>query len=255
MKIVFVYPNLTRLERVTLGLAYVASRVQERGHECHLVDYTWGGGYEKTLDKIRVTGAKIVGLSVKSGEVDFCIDLSRKLKEELGCTIIWGGVHPSIDPEKTITLDCVDMICIGEGEEATAELLDTLEQNQLNTTIRNIWFKKNGEIIRNPIRTLTQNLDNLKFPDRDLHDTQLYIEQSGTVDLIAGRGCPYQCSYCVEPTYAELFKGNGAFVRYRSVENVLDDRSWISAGASDDSAAGLTLSAPRTYLLSATIGF
>ena len=73
MKIVFVYPNLTRLERVTLGLAYVASHAQKKGHECHLVDYTWGGGYQKTIDKVRRTGAKLVGLSVKSGEVDFCI--------------------------------------------------------------------------------------------------------------------------------------------------------------------------------------
>ena len=225
MKIVFVYPNLTRLERVTLGLGYVASFVQRRGHECRLVDYTWGGGYEKTLDVVRETGAKIVGLSVKSGEVDFCAGLSRRLKEEFGCIILWGGVHPSIDSENTIALDCVDMICIGEGEEPTAELLDSLEKGEFDTSIPNIWFKKDGKVIRNPIRTLTQNLDELPFPDRDLHDTQLYIEQSGTVDIIAGRGCPYQCSYCVEPTYADLFKGNGTFVRYRSVENVLDEIS------------------------------
>ena len=153
MKIVFVYPNLTRLERVTLGLAYVASHAQKKGHECHLVDYTWGGGYQKTIDKVRRTGAKLVGLSVKSGEVDFCIGLSHKLKEELGCTIIWGGVHPSIAPEKTIALDCVDIICVGEGEEATTELLDSLEQNKLNTTIPNLWFKKDKKIISNPFYT------------------------------------------------------------------------------------------------------
>jgi iron complex outermembrane receptor protein len=39
------------------------------------------------------------------------------------------------------------------------------------------------------------------------------------------------------------------------VENVLDKRYWSSAGASDDSEPGLTLATPRTYLLSATIGF
>tara|TARA_B100000686_G_scaffold343152_1_gene423473 strand:+ start:646 stop:2034 length:1389 start_codon:yes stop_codon:yes gene_type:complete len=225
MKIVLVYPNLTRLERVTLGLGYVASFIQRHGHECRLVDYTWGGGFEKTIDAVHETGATIVGLSVKSGEVDFCIGLSRRLKEEFDCTILWGGVHPSIDSEKVIALDCVDMICVGEGEEPTAELLNSLAKGELDTSIKNMWFKKDGKIIRNPIRTLTQNLDDLPFPDRDLHNTQLYIEQSGTVDLIAGRGCPYQCSYCVEPTYADLFKGNGTFVRYRSVENVLDEIS------------------------------
>lgn len=223
MKIIFVYPNLTRLERVTLGLGYVASFVKKRGHDCALADYTWGGNIEKTVDTVRVTGAKVVGISVKSGEVAFCETLSRRLKSEFGTTIVWGGVHPSIDPENTIALDCVDILCVGEGEEATADLLDSLERGEPDTSIPNLWFKKDGKIIRNAIRPLIQNLDDLPFPDRDLHDTQLYIEQSGTVDLIAGRGCPYQCSYCVEPTYQELFDGKGKFVRFRSVDSLLDE--------------------------------
>jgi iron complex outermembrane receptor protein len=40
-----------------------------------------------------------------------------------------------------------------------------------------------------------------------------------------------------------------------NIENVADKRYWSSAGASDDSEPGLTLSTPRTYLLSATVDF
>ncbi len=223
MKIALVYPNLTRLERVTLGLAYVASYLKTRGHECELVDYTWGGGVEKTVRAVKASGAKIVGFSVKSGEVDFCVAIAERLKRELNCTILFGGVHPSIAPEDTILLDCVDVLCVGEGEEASADLLDSLERGEMDRAIPNLWFKRDGEIIRNPIRPLRQDLDSLPFPDRDLHDTQEYIERSGTVDLIAGRGCPYQCSYCVEPTYQRVFKDAGKFVRYRSVENLMDE--------------------------------
>ncbi len=223
MKIVLVYPNLTRLERVTLGLAYVASYLKERGHECEFVDYTWGGDAEETVKKVRESGATICGFSVKSGEVGFCVEVSERLKKELGTTILWGGVHPSIDPENTIALDCVDILCVGEGEEPTAELLDCLEKGELDTSIPNLWIKKDGKVYRNQIRILTQSLSSLPFPDRDLHDTQLYIERSGTVDLIAGRGCPYQCSYCVEPTYQDIFKGKGQFVRYRDVDEIMDE--------------------------------
>ncbi|MBI4389577.1 MAG: radical SAM protein [Nitrospinae bacterium] len=223
MKIVFVYPNLTRLERVTLGLAYVASYVKSRGHECEFVDYTWGGGPEKTLEKVKSFGAQVVGFSVKSGEVDFCIDVSRRLKQETNATVLWGGVHPTIAGEDCIKLDCVDMLCVGEGEEATAELLDSMERGEIDTSIKNMWFKKDGKVIRNEIRLLNQGLEDLPFPDRDLHNTPLYIERSGTVDIIAGRGCPYQCTYCVEPTYQEVFADKGKFVRYRKVENVLDE--------------------------------
>lgn len=222
MKIVLVYPNLTRLERVTLGLAYVASYLKTRGHECEFVDYTWGGDEDKTIEKVRASGAKIVGFSVKSGEVDFCVSIARRLKKEFNTTILWGGVHPSIAPEQTIAFDCVDILCVGEGEQPTAELLDSMEKGEIDTSIPNLWFKKDGKVIKNEIRTLTQDL-NLPFPDRDLHDTQHYIERSGTVDVIAGRGCPYQCSYCVEPTYQDIFAGKGKFVRYRSVEDLLDE--------------------------------
>lgn len=223
MKIVLVYPNLTRLERVTLGLGYVASYLRTKGHQCELVDYTWGGDIEKTIDKVKSFGAPIVGFSVKSGEVDFCISISRRLKKELNSTILWGGVHPTIDPHKTIALDCVDIICRGEGEEPTAELLDSIEKGEIDTAIPNLWFKKDGEVIQNEIRHLTQDLDAMPFPDRELHDTQLYIEKSGTIDLIAGRGCPYQCTYCVEPTYQDIFSDKGKFVRFRSVDNIMDE--------------------------------
>lgn len=223
MKIVLVYPNLTRLERVTLGLGYVASYLRSKGHQCELVDYTWGGDIEKTVEKVKAFGAPVVGFSVKSGEVDFCVAISRRLKQEFNSIILWGGVHPTIDSETCIQLDCIDILCVGEGEEPTAELLDSMEKGEIDTSIKNLWFKKDGKIIKNEIRTLTQNLDDLPFPDRDLHDTQLYIEKSGTVDLIAGRGCPYQCSYCVEPTYQNVFADKGKFVRFRSVDNILDE--------------------------------
>lgn len=51
------------------------------------------------------------------------------------------------------------------------------------------------------------------------------------------------------------FKLGGKPVTLRaSVENVLDETYWASAAASSDSAPGLTLSTPRTWLLSATLG-
>ena len=223
MKIVLVYPNLTRLERVTLGLGYVAAYLRSKGHQCELVDYTWGGDIKKTVEKVKSFGAPIVGFSVKSGEVDFCIAIAQQLKNELNSTILWGGVHPTIDPEKTIGIDCVDIICRGEGEEPASELLDSMEKGEIDTSIQNMWFKKDGKIIRNDIRLLTQNLDDIPFPDRELHDTQYYIDRSGTIDLIAGRGCPYQCTYCVEPTYQDVFADKGKFVRFRSEDNDMDE--------------------------------
>lgn len=38
-----------------------------------------------------------------------------------------------------------------------------------------------------------------------------------------------------------------------NIENLFDKSYWASAGASDDSEAGLTLSTPRTFLLSVSL--
>ncbi|MCY1419766.1 Ferrichrome receptor FcuA [compost metagenome] len=49
--------------------------------------------------------------------------------------------------------------------------------------------------------------------------------------------------------------GNSPVTLRATVENVLDKTYWASAATSSDSAAGLTLSTPRTWLVSATVGF
>jgi radical SAM superfamily enzyme YgiQ (UPF0313 family) len=41
--------------------------------------------------------------------------------------------------------------------------------------------------------------------------------------FITTRGCPFDCTYCYNFAYAELYKGKGARVRYRTVYNVLDE--------------------------------
>jgi len=38
---------------------------------------------------------------------------------------------------------------------------------------------------------------------------------------MAGRGCPYGCSYCCNPALRRRFKGLGKYVRFRSPDNIL----------------------------------
>jgi len=52
------------------------------------------------------------------------------------------------------------------------------------------------------------------------------------------------------------FKVDATRVTLRaSVENVMNERYWASAGASDDSEPGLTISTPRTLVFSTTLAF
>jgi radical SAM superfamily enzyme YgiQ (UPF0313 family) len=41
--------------------------------------------------------------------------------------------------------------------------------------------------------------------------------------MMAGRGCPYDCSYCCNPGLKDTFHGLGKYTRYRPVDNVMDE--------------------------------
>ncbi|MNH05546.1 Ferrichrome receptor FcuA precursor [compost metagenome] len=91
-------------------------------------------------------------------------------------------------------------------------------------------------------------LAGLTLTARGLHSSSQYLDQANSKQIDGWE------RYDLGARYA--FKVDDKDITLRaSVENVLDDRYWASAGASDDSEPGLTLSTPRTYLVSATLGF
>ena len=62
----------------------------------------------------------------------------------------------------------------------------------------------------------------MPFADREIFDFEQILKQdNGWVDMMAGRGCPYDCSYCCNPGLKDTFHGLGKYTRYRPVENVM----------------------------------
>ncbi|MEE4625267.1 TonB-dependent receptor [Pseudomonas alliivorans] len=88
----------------------------------------------------------------------------------------------------------------------------------------------------------------LTLTGRGIYTSSQYLDQANTKDIDSSE------RFDVGARYA--FKVDQKIVTLRAnVENVMDKRYWSSAGASDDSEPGLTLATPRTYLISATVGF
>lgn len=88
----------------------------------------------------------------------------------------------------------------------------------------------------------------LTLTGRGIYTSSQYLNQANTQKID-----PWE-RFDVGARYA--FKLDVKIITLRAtVENVMDKRFWSSAGAPDDSEPGLTLSTPRTYLLSATLGF
>ena len=172
----------------------------------------------------------LVGLGFVSYFLRDAIEMTRRIRETLTSTpIVWGGIHPSLEPEES--LEHADMVCIGEGDEAVVELAASIQAEDGRTDIQNIWFKKDGEIIRNESRPLLHDLTSQPWADFS-DDNKFYIvggevhrESNPThyhkreYDILTARGCPYICSFCVN----HISFGEGKRLRRRSVEDVIGE--------------------------------
>jgi iron complex outermembrane receptor protein len=92
------------------------------------------------------------------------------------------------------------------------------------------------------------SVQGLTLTTRGIYSSSQYLDQSNTKQIDSWE------RFDVGARYG--FKVDEKNITLRAnIENVADKRYWSSAGASDDSEPGLTLSTPRTYLLSATVDF
>ncbi len=219
----------------SLGVEYLSAYLKQHGHSTKVFvdpqlfndenirsdflrrffDYK-----KKLVREIIAYSPDIIGFSVVSDFYPWACLLAEEIKKHCSIPIIFGGIHPTTMPEQVINNSFVDMLCIGEGEEALLEVVEKLKAGSCPDDVANIWVKKFGKIKRNKVRPLIENLDSLPFPDK-----RLFRRVSPHYDIgyftMASRGCLYRCSYCHNSYIAKLYKESGYYYRCRSVENLI----------------------------------
>ncbi|VVB78609.1 Radical SAM superfamily protein [uncultured archaeon] len=196
-----------------LGTMYLSSSIKQRGHEVDLV--TTSEDYEK---KVNEFSPEVIGYSIMTGDQDFYESINRKLKQKHNFFSIAGGPHPTFFPEM-LKKSSLDAICIGEGEKSLQDFLENPESHE----IPNFHFKNGNGIITNPVYPLIGNLNEVPFPDRELVFKYPEVKNGSIKHFIASRGCPYNCSYCFNESYSEIYNKKGKRVRFRSVDNLLGE--------------------------------
>lgn len=137
--------------------------------------------------------------------------------------VVMGGAHTTFFPDVICQEKNIDAICIGEGEHAMIELANSLRSGNPDTSIRNLWIRDGGNIIRNSVRNLIDDLDTLPFPDRDLYFQKYPVLIKEMTWFMIGRGCPFSCSYCFNKGMKELYKGKGSWLRFRTSGNIIEE--------------------------------
>ncbi len=120
--------------------------------------------------------------------------------------IVWGGWHPSLFPQDTLTEAGLDAVVVGQGEDAFAEIVDRLAAREELTGIPGTVSIRpdrhgTGEIVRGAPRPLAP-LDRLPEHDYSLVDVERYfaMKRQRQVDYVSSQGCRFRCAFCADPS-------------------------------------------------------
>ncbi len=234
MKILFIFPNLGWDPSPCIGIATLSAVLKTKSHETKLVYLNESIGFPLDLERIKTAvndyRPDIIGFSATTNQFPVAIEIAKFIKRDVNSRIpiIFGGIHVTLKPSEVIGFKCVDMIVLGEGEQALLELVERMQDNRDISKIKNLWLKKNGQIIKNDLRPYI-SLEKLPFIDVEVMDYQRIIDlRNGWVDLILSRGCPRRCTYCFNGSYKDIYrnvcKRSGKYMRigdfYKTIEGI-----------------------------------
>jgi radical SAM superfamily enzyme YgiQ (UPF0313 family) len=118
------------------------------------------------------------------------------------------------------------------------------------TTTANLWCRTPAGIVKNPVRPLVRDLDVYPMPDYSQEDHHILADgrvvpltdalmkrflESGTVarylhsigyQTMTGRGCPHQCTYCINDAIKGIYGGQN-YLRWRSTDHVMRELRWV----------------------------
>ncbi len=221
MKILFVMRNTGLYERQ--GIMQLSSIVKQHGHSTKLL-LTEDLSEEECVAELHEYEPQILAYTVMTGEHNYHIELNHTLKKHYNFLSVFGGPHPTYVPDMIEKVG-VDAVCQGEGDLVFLDLVERMSAGKDYYDIPNFWFKKpNGDIVRNDIGPLIEDLDTLPFPDRELmYEVDPALAAKGDKQFMAMRGCPYLCTYCFNHTYNKMMKGLGKIYKSRSVDLMVEE--------------------------------
>ncbi|MBI5077314.1 aminotransferase class I/II-fold pyridoxal phosphate-dependent enzyme [Candidatus Falkowbacteria bacterium] len=207
-------------KEIPLGLQILSTVLKKDGHIVEGALINLGDDIEKIMMAFK---PDIVGFNITAHEHIQCRRLIKKLKEKFNFLCVVGGSHPTFFPEE-LEQDGIDIICIGEGEIAMAELAKRVQKGMDFNDIPNLHIKNNGRIVKNPVGNKIPS-EQIPWADRELFIR--HEDKTGPMNIMASRGCLYHCSYCFNSKYNEIYAGKGKQWNV-SIKNTIEELQYLN---------------------------
>ncbi len=227
MRVLFIYPNLNAQIGFNYGISYISGLLRSEGIETFLLNINNDLGYGLDLQRIKQDVMRIapdvIGFSVLTVQEKYALEIARDLRTYYKGPIVFGGIHPTMDPYGTLKEPAVDAICMGEGEEAFLESIRAGSPRGL----RNMGYRDGDRTVLEPLRPYA-DIISLPPKDYEIFDFQRMIDaKDGWVGLLASRGCPFRCTYCLNHKIIKLYKESGhapkEYIRRHTVDQVVGE--------------------------------
>lgn len=196
---------ITPKTQVPLGLLYISAVIKRDRPEVEVEPLDFSE--ESIADAaMKIEEADVYGFTATSLDYYTQVKLMNKIRERFPrSTYILGGPHASVMSEDVLC-DGFDSAFIGETEDTILQFIDDWKTMQVRSVYR-------------PEKKV--DLNSLPRPDRDafpwVGGNVLTKGKKDSVNLMASRGCPYNCTFCASET---IWHRN---LRWRTVEDVVEE--------------------------------
>jgi radical SAM superfamily enzyme YgiQ (UPF0313 family) len=210
-----------------LGLLSIGGSLINEGFDIDFIDTRIESDYkafikETLLSKEYLFICMNVSLEVsqsipKAKEIqEYCKTIKPKLK------FVWGGLLASAIPDYIMNSCKPDILVRNEGEITIKKIAQSLTNSADIGSIDNIYYLKDGEVIRNSTRKSILNSDDYPIPAWSLIKNNLNKNQVPYyLSINTSFGCQNNCSFCYYRNYDDI--SSPRKWRGRTTDSVIDE--------------------------------
>lgn len=200
----------TEFNGYPLNLLILAAALRGAGHDVEICDFdylkeidaSWlqGGFGERAARHVLARSPEFVGITAMCSNYVLALDLAEHLKVLAPSVhVTLGGPHVSLCARETLQRHpSIDSAVIGEGEVTYPELIDRIERGEDLAAVAGIAVRSEGGVVVTAKRPLMTALEASPRPAYDLVDIPSYLQaaRGNYLELYAGSGCPFSCTFC-----------------------------------------------------------
>lgn len=218
-----------------LWLIYSAAYAEKKGHAVTLIDSPAKSlDVEQTLAEVAKAAEKeriLFVLDTSTPSIYSDVEFGGRLKALYPDSfVVLVGTHPSALPDETLAISGkIDGVARKEFDLIIEELASTLAQSGDLKQVRGLTWRNGREIISNEDMPYMEDLDELpyaaEFIKKHMCEKDYFFAAATypSIQIFTGRGCPFQCNFCVYPQVM-----HGHVFRKRSAENVVGEFQYIA---------------------------